>query len=171
MGLVIRDFMNESAILSLSYLTALLSCNPKTVDPFFGSYDQKIDSELLYDKKVTASNNDVAIIKGTIYGRDNSNSLSQDFLVDAVISAMDQGTGKIYADLTDTNGRYQLQLPTSFYKLKVEYADYQLLIVRDLVLKSGDIIELNAQLGLSVSGRDSALFEMQADKPIKLTKP
>lgn len=160
--------MNKFAIFTILFSVTLSSCYRKIVDPYFGVYFTKIDSKVLKLESVSIADTTIALVSGTIYSKDGSDTLSPNVATDAVVIMNDQRSGKIYAILTDINGKFQINLPTSIYNLKVGYTDYQTLVVRDVILQAGEIIEFNAQLGLSIGEKDSSVYAMQADKTIKL---
>lgn len=160
--------MNKLTIFTILFSVTFSSCYRKMVDPYFGVYFTKIDSKVLKLERVSIADTSIALISGAIYSKDGTDTLSPNVAIDAVVIIIDQKTGKIYANLTDINGKYQIHLPTSIYNLKVGYTDYQTLVVRDVILQAGEIIEFNAQLGLSIGEKDSSVYAMQADKTIKL---
>ena len=162
--------MNKFTIYTILLSFTLSSCYRKVVDPYFGAFITKIDSKVLKLESVSITDTTIALVSGTIFSKDGSDTLHPNVATDAVIIMIDQRSGKMYGNLTDINGKYQIHLPSSIYNLNVEYTDYQTLVVRDVILQKGENIEFNAQLGLSIGEKDSSVYAMQADKTIKLIK-
>lgn len=161
-----------TTILIILFSVGLINCTPK---PVFTcglanhALTPKFDSKVLRLERVGAADTTIAFISGSIYGKDSSDThVSTDTLIAAYVCLVDQATGKIYCKPTDLNGKYQFSLPVSTYNLKVQYIAYNTLVIRNVKLETGDIVEFDALLGLSGACQDSSVYVMQDDNTIKL---
>ena len=164
------NMTKKLTIFTILFLVALLSsCYRKILYPYSIHPNIKIDSKVLKLERVSIADTTIAFISGTIYSKDGTDTLYPPLAtIGAIVFMIDQRTGKRYFNVTDYSGKYLLHLPTSIYDLKVQYNGYNTLVMRNFILKTGDIMEFNVQLGPSIAERDSSVYEMQVDKTIKL---
>lgn len=152
----------------LFLVAALTSCYRKPLYPYYVHSNLKIESKALRLESVSIADTTIALVSGNIYIKESTDTLYPPLVtIGAAVYMVDQRTGKTYGNVTDISGKYQVHLPTSIYNFKVSYTGYNTLVVRNVIVNTGDIMEFNVQLGPSIAEQDSSVYEMQADKTIK----
>ena len=166
--------MKKTVIILTGILIELSSCTNKSIVTC-GSGDLEsrpnIAGEVLQLKRIAIADTTIASISGEIFGKDSSaNGVTIDTLVGTLVYLIDTKNGKTYSSQTNIHGKYQYYVPASTYDLKVQYIAYNILIVRNVIIGTGDMIQFNAVLGQCGTEQDSTIFLMQQDKTTKRIK-
>jgi hypothetical protein len=149
---------------------AILNCSRKPISICGLRYidsRSNIDSKVLRLECIAVADTTIASVSGIIFGKDSSEYVvTIDTLISAIVILVDKETKKVYNTSTGNDGKYHLFVPASTYDLRVYYISYNTLIVRNISLGTGEIVECNAVLGQSGIRDDSTVFEMLPDKTI-----
>lgn len=125
----------------------------------------KVESKVLRLERVAIADTTIASLSGAVFGIDSVlNEVTIDTATYALVTLTDKVTGKVYAALADSVGKYWMHFPAARYNLRVQSIAYNTLIVQDVVVGTDDIIKFDALLGASGTITDSSVFVMQADK-------
>ena len=159
-------------ILTLILLIGLSNCTRKyVVTCGVGDLESRpnIVSKIVRLERIAIADTTITFVAGDILGKDSSEAgVVIDTLMAALVVFTDKATNKMYGSQTDLQGKYYCYLPASTYDIKVQYIAYNTLVLRNVILGAGDVVQFNAMLGQAGMRDQNAVYEMQADKTIKI---
>ena len=130
---------------------------------------EPIVSEIVQITQLGIADTTIAYVTGTVVGKYKTDSSEYlDTLIGAPVSFYDSESDLMIGEMTDRNGSYSFRLPPSSYDVHVSYIAHNELVIKDLKLASGEIIDLNLLLGQSGGHRDSCVYALNEDRTIEV---
>lgn len=114
---------------------------------------RKSQSILEIHKNLVFADTTVATISGKIYGESiysDKKFQQEDTLPFANISLTNVETQEIVGTTTNSDGVYSFSIPAATYQLKISFIGYNIVLIENLQLGTGEIFKLSAQLGLGI---------------------
>lgn len=155
---------NKFYLLIILFPNLLWACAHKPVYTCGNSYlanRPKIESKVLKLERIGIADTTVAFISAKILGKDSTSAgTTIDTLIYAKVYLVDKVRAKTIAKATDLNGEFDFTVPSGLYDLQVQHIAYNTLIIRDMHLGTGDLVELKAVLGQSGTSVDSTEYKL-----------
>ncbi len=143
--------MKWNNLLLLLILVATISCAKKARVLCGLSADTSvisIESKVLKFKTIGIKDTTIASISGQVFYKDLS---GKDTIIGDLIGAnvmfKETISNKIYGASTDEEGKYFLNVPPSKYTIIVQFIGFNNLIIKNVPIQSGVIIEFSTILG------------------------
>ncbi len=140
--------------ITLLLLTACAStnriCSLSIVD---FNLQTKSQSTVRISKNLTTTDTTAATVSGKIYGESiysDEQFQQEDILPFTNISLINIETQEVLGTTTDLNGNYNLSIPAATYQFKISFVGYNVVLIDNLQLGTGEIFNLSAQLGLGI---------------------
>ncbi|PTX63510.1 carboxypeptidase-like protein [Kordia periserrulae] len=129
----------------------------------------KSKSTLDINKNLIFADTTVATISGKIYGESlysDEKFQEEDTLPFANIALINAETQEVLGTTTDLDGAYNLSIPAATYQLKISFVGYNIVLIDNIQLGTGELFNLSAQLGLGIEKEEFTIRNHRGTKKL-----
>lgn len=126
----------------LSLLLVSFSCSILKKNNNNGGVDTKGKYEIINRKKITTTENNLALVSGHVFDEHSKKAISYGYVI-----AKNQEDIKTTIDST---GHFQLSLPSGSYEFKISSVGNKDLTTNSIVIQSNEEVVMNVYLGTSI---------------------
>ncbi|WP_420572247.1 carboxypeptidase-like regulatory domain-containing protein [Kordia sp.] len=161
----------EAVFLYITIFFLVFACSTKnrvcSLEVADISLQEKIPSVIKINEYFRIADTATASISGKIYGESlysDEKFQKDDILPFVNIALTNTETQKIVGTTTDLDGTYKITIPAATYQIEIQFIGYNLVVIENVQLGTGEILNLSANLG---QGIDKEYFEIRKHSTIR----